>query len=151
MANGANIESKAKGLLGLLNVTSSLNKTTKVLNEWLDVMSNIVKPFSQVQDSAIELAKAIGMSTKGVMGTAARMVEFNREMQLSMSYNMSSEEMIRMQGALAKSLGRNVQIAIEKSAIISATSPSPKTLDAATRFSSSESNSVFTISPFAFL
>lgn len=73
-------------------------------------VEGFVKPFSQVQNAAIELAKTIGLSSKSIMNTATRMVEQNRKMALSMSYNISSEDMIKMQTSLMSKLGRNIAI-----------------------------------------
>ena len=111
-----NVESRLKGILGLRKSAENANKTLDIVEGLLESVGSIVKPFSKVQDSAIELAKAVGMSTKGIMNTATRMVEFNRAMQLSMTYNMSSPEMLQMQAKMVDSIGRNVAIAFNKSA-----------------------------------
>ena len=111
-----NIESRLKETLGLRNLAGNANKVLDMVEGMVESVGSIVIPFSKVQDSAIELAKAIGMSTKGIMNTATRMVEFNRAMQLSMTYNMSSPEMLQMQAMMVDRLGRNVAIAFNKSA-----------------------------------
>ena len=80
------------------------------INQKLDFMLNLVKPFSEVQKSAIELAKSVGLAGKSIMATATRTIEQNRKMQLSMSYNMSTQEMIGMQTSFMNKLGRNVAI-----------------------------------------
>ena len=69
-----------------------------------------VQPFTQVQKAAAELAKSIGLSSKSIMSTATRTIEQNRKMQLSMSYNISTPEMIRLQETMMSKLGRNVAI-----------------------------------------
>lgn len=69
-----------------------------------------IRPFTQVQTAAAELAKSIGLSSKSIMSTATRTIEQNRKMQLSMSYNISTPEMINLQGTLMSKLGRNVAI-----------------------------------------
>ena len=69
-----------------------------------------IRPFTQVQTAAAELAKSIGLSSKSIMSTATRTIEQNRKMQLSMSYNISTPEMIKLQGAMMSKLGRNVAI-----------------------------------------
>ena len=67
-----------------------------------------IRPFTQVQTAAAELAKSIGLSSKSIMSTATRTIEQNRKMQLS--YNISTPEMINLQGTLMSKLGRNVAI-----------------------------------------
>ena len=69
-----------------------------------------VQPFTQVQKAAAELAKNVGLSSKSIMSTATRTIEQNRKMQLSMSYNISSPEMIKLQGTMMSKLQRNVAI-----------------------------------------
>lgn len=69
-----------------------------------------IRPFTQVQTAAAELAKSIGLSSKSIMSTATRTIEQNRKMQLSMSYNISTPEMIKLQGTMMSKLGRNVAI-----------------------------------------
>lgn len=73
-------------------------------------IADTVQPFTQVQKAAAELAKSVGLSSKSIMSTATRTIEQNRKMQLSMSYNISTPEMINLQGTLMSKLGRNVAI-----------------------------------------
>ena len=75
-----------------------------------DKIGAIVHPFSEVHKAASELAKSVGLSSKSIMGIATRTIEQNRKMQLSMSYNVSTPEMIRMQQTMMSSIGRNVAI-----------------------------------------
>jgi len=98
------------GLRNLLNPTTELTGIFGELSRILDRVYAYVKPFSEVQKSAIELAKSVGLASKTIMATATRTIEQNRRMQLSMSYNMSTQEMIGMQTALMNKLGRNVAI-----------------------------------------
>jgi hypothetical protein len=94
----------------LLQPTRQLGGLLGTLDNILSTMNGIVSPFSEVQKSAIELAKAVGLSSKSIMAIATRTIEQNHKMQLSTAYNMSSEEMIRMQTSLMKGLERNVAI-----------------------------------------
>ena len=75
-----------------------------------EYIADTVQPFTQVQKAAAELAKSIGLSSKSIMSTATRTIEQNRKMQLSMSYNISTPEMIKLQGTMMSKLGRNVAI-----------------------------------------
>lgn len=74
------------------------------------VVEATVRPFTRVQKEAAELAKSVGLSSKSIMATATRTIEQNRKMQLSMSYNISSPEMIRLQNTMMSKLQRNVAI-----------------------------------------
>lgn len=83
------------------------------LKSVVDAANNIaltVRPFTQIQRAAAELATNIGLSSKSIMATATRTVEQNRKMELSMSYNISSADMIRLQGTMMSKLQRNVAI-----------------------------------------
>lgn len=70
----------------------------------------VVSPFSQVQKSAIELAKAVGLSSKSIMSTSTRLLELNKNTQLSMSYNISNKEILGLRKDLLTKIGRNVAI-----------------------------------------
>ena len=98
----------------LLDTERHMHDGIGVASQTLLKLSNSVKsmlaPFSQIQNAAIELAKTIGLSSKSIMATAQSTIAQNHKMQLSMSYNMSSEEMIKMQTNLMSKLGRNVRI-----------------------------------------
>lgn len=108
------VEDKIKELENSLN---SLKKPVVELSGALGMVVGVdeglaasIKPFTQVQTAAAELAKSIGLSSKSIMSTATRTIEQNRKMQLSMSYNISTPEMIRLQGTMMSKLGRNVAI-----------------------------------------
>lgn len=98
----------------------SLNKLKKPVVELSSTLGLVVgaarelatsiSPFTQVQTAAAELAKSIGLSSKSIMSTATRTIEQNKKMQLSMSYNISTPEMIRLQETMMSRLGRNVAI-----------------------------------------
>lgn len=100
-----------KELLGLQkNYNNLLGDASKLLATGLDTVGGILEPFTMIQKSAIELAKSVGLAGKSIMSTATRTIEQNRKMQLSMSYNMSSQDMINMQTSIMSKLGRNVAI-----------------------------------------
>lgn len=108
------IEDKIKELESSLN---TLKKPVVELSGALGMVVGVaeslaasIKPFTQVQTAAAELAKSIGLSSKSIMSTATRTIEQNRKMQLSMSYNISTPEMLRLQGTMMSKLGRNVAI-----------------------------------------
>lgn len=94
----------------LTKPTVRLTGALGVLEGIVDTMSTIVRPFSEVHKAASELAKSVGLSSKSIMGIATRTIEQNRKMQLSMSYNVSTPEMIRMQQTMMTGLQRNVAI-----------------------------------------
>ena len=78
------------------------------LYQMSDAIANIVEPFTKVQNAAIELSKSLGLSTKSIMDTTQRTIELNRERQLSMVYNVSTEEILGLRKNLASVIGRNV-------------------------------------------
>lgn len=108
------IEDKIKELENSLN---TLKKPVVELSGALGMVVGVaeslaasIKPFTQVQTAAAELAKSVGLSSKSIMSTATRTIEQNRKMQLSMSYNISTPEMLKLQGTMMSKLGRNVAI-----------------------------------------
>ena len=83
---------------------------SKLFNGWLQDMGKLVSPFSKVQSAAIELAKAVGYAGSSIYSMSERMIAQNKALALSMNYNMSNEEMFRMQTQVLSKLGRNVAI-----------------------------------------
>ena len=104
------IEELEKSLNELKNPVTQLGKTLEAVVSMADFVGNIARPFTQVQDAAVELAKSVGLSSKSILSTAIRTVEMNSKMQHSMSYNISNTEMLKMQGAMMSKLQRNVSI-----------------------------------------
>ena len=114
-----------EGIIGkasdkIKELEQSLNKLKQPVAELHGMLKNVVdvaesiastvRPFTQVQKAAAELATSVGLSSKSIMATATRTIEQNHKMQLSMSYNISSAEMIKLQGAMMSKLQRNVAI-----------------------------------------
>lgn len=97
-------------LKSLLKPTRELGGALGLLNKVLGEMLTTVNAFSEVQQAAIELSKSVGLAGKSIMAIATRTIEQNRKMQLSAAYNMSSEEMIKMQGQIMGRLGRNIAV-----------------------------------------
>lgn len=90
--------------------TQGWGKATRNLSEILSDIESILTPFSKVHKAATDLAKAIGMTSAGIMNTATRIVRQNKAMDLSMNYNISNDQMLQLQGKIFNSLGRNVAI-----------------------------------------
>ena len=84
--------------------------TGRKLNSFAKDVEYALTPFTRVQKGAIELAKAVGMSSRGIMASSERLIAQNRKMSLSMSYNISNQEMMKLQGSIYSKLGRNVAI-----------------------------------------
>ena len=89
---------------------AELHGVLKVVVDAADTIAATVRPFTQIQKAAAELAKDVGLSSKSILATTTRTIEQNRKMQLSMSYNISSPEMIKLQGTMTSKLQRNVAI-----------------------------------------
>lgn len=90
--------------------TAGWGKISIFFRDQLREVENMLEPFSRVQKEAAELARAVGMSAKGIMATSTRLIAQNHKMQLSMSYNISNQEMMKLQGSIYSKLGRNVAI-----------------------------------------
>lgn len=104
-------ESTLKDMLNAeKHMNDGIGKASQQLLQFSREIKSILAPFSQIQNAAIELAKSVGLSSKSIMATAESTIAQNRKMQLSMSYNISSEEMIKMQSDLMSRLQRNVRI-----------------------------------------
>ena len=103
-------EELEKALKGLTKPAKELSGALGTLTKIISGLETFVSPFSQIQKQAVELAKSVGLASKSIMSTATRTIEQNKKMQLSMSYNISSEDMIRMQTSMMSKLGRNVGI-----------------------------------------
>lgn len=118
MANGnTNIAEQAETIEKALKVPfndyanmEGILVASKLLQGTMTSAAKLVAPFTQVQNAAIELAKSVGLSSKSIMSIAEGVVTQNRDLALSMKYNMSSEDMVKMQTGLLSKLGRNVAI-----------------------------------------
>lgn len=86
------------------------NGALSMVNEMLNLLGSLVSPFTQVQNSAIELAKTVGLSSKSIMQTSKRLLELNSRAELSASYGVSNKEILDLQETLLTSIGRNVRI-----------------------------------------
>ena len=99
---------------GAVNAARTLLSAGNIVLNTLDGamqhVAALVGPFSQVQKSAIELAKSAGLAGKSIMATSSRLIEQNRAMSLSMSYNVSNEDILSLQKNLMTGLQRNVAI-----------------------------------------
>ena len=94
----------------LATARNGIGHFAKQLESQMNFFRGTLAPFSQVQEAAAELAKSMGLASKSIMANAQRMVAANKQLSLSMSYNISNEEMFRMQQNIAAQLGRNVAI-----------------------------------------
>ena len=92
----------------ILNVQDGLKGSLGLLEMLVVNAGKLVMPFSEVQHAASELARTAGLASSSIMNIATRTVEQNKRMQLSMTYNISSPEMIKIQSGIMAQLGRNV-------------------------------------------
>ena len=111
-SNIVNTADKAAGQVE--NATKDILKSTSIVlgavTGAVQSLASIVAPFTQIQNSAIELARSAGLAGQSIMAVSSRLIEQNRAMSLSMSYNVSSEDMLRIQQSLMTGLQRNVAI-----------------------------------------
>ncbi len=95
-------------------VKSTLEKVSSYVTGSLEeVMSNaisLIKPFSDVQTAAAELARSIGISNANIIGMSTNLIRANREQRLSERFNWSNEEMLKIQKDIMAGLGRNAAI-----------------------------------------
>ena len=80
------------------------------LRDKMNEIAATVRPFTQVQNAAKELARSMGLSSQSIMGMATRMIAANREINFSMKYNISDEEVFQLTSNILNKLGRNVAI-----------------------------------------
>ena len=91
-------------------LTSSVYGVSGALNQIMQVMFGVVSPFVKVQNAAIDLAKTLGLAGESIMSNSMNLIEQNRKMQLSASYGISTEEMMKLETSVLMGLGRNVRI-----------------------------------------
>lgn len=91
-------------------LSSGIGGVSKILLDRINTMLGVISPFVKVQDAAIDLAKTIGLAGKSIMSNSQNLIEQNRKMQLSRSYGISTEEMLKLEKGVMMGLGRNVQI-----------------------------------------
>ena len=105
------IEKKIKELLSKDRGSEGISSgALGMVNGVLKVLEGLVRPFSMVQNSAIELAKTVGLSSQSIMKSSKRLIELNSKAGLSVSYGISNEEIIDLQKTLMTSIGRNIRI-----------------------------------------
>jgi len=104
------LQELGKSLSELKQPVAELHGMLKNVVDVAGSIASTVRPFTQVQKAAAELATSVGLSSKSIMATATRTIEQNHKMQLSMSYNISSPEMIKLQGTMMSKLQRNIGI-----------------------------------------
>lgn len=91
-------------------LSNAMGAVSSGINDIMQKMLGVISPFAKVQKVAADLAKAVGLAGKSIMSNSERLVKLNHDMQLSAQYGMSSEDMMKLQGQLMMSIGRNVQI-----------------------------------------
>ena len=98
------LDPKKNGLgHGIGGVSSSLI-------DLMQTITGVISPFAKVQSAAAALATSVGLAGKSIMSNSIRLIEQNKKMQLSASYGISNDEMMKLQMSVMGSLGRNVQI-----------------------------------------
>lgn len=73
-------------------------------------LTNLVAPFTSVQTSVIDLTKNLGLAGTNIMALSKRIIAQNKAMSLSMSYSVSTEEMMKLQKDVLSRLERNVSV-----------------------------------------
>lgn len=81
-----------------------------IINNLLSNLKGLISPFSSVQNAAADLARTVGLSSKSIMAISTRTVDQNRRMALSSAYNVTSDDIIKLQNSLITQIGRNVTI-----------------------------------------
>ncbi len=107
---GKRIEDLERSLNKLKKPVGELGMALGIVVGAAEKMAQTIRPFTQVQDAAANLAKTIGLSNKSILATAYRTVELNTKMQHSMSYNISNQQMLELQGSIMSRLQRNVSV-----------------------------------------
>ncbi len=111
MADGMSQDEFRGQLRGLLGETYyGWSTIATAFARKLDEMTNLVEPFSKVEDASSKLAKAVGLSARDIQASAERLVAFNKNISLSRSYGISNEQVYKMTETLMNSLQRNVAI-----------------------------------------
>lgn len=119
MAENNDIVSKAFGIVSDAEdtvkkaekkVEQSAGAVTGIITGLAQKLYGVISPFAKVQSAAVELAKSVGLAGKSIMSNSMLLIDQNRKMQLSRSYGISNEEMMRLQMGMMTGLQRNVRI-----------------------------------------
>ena len=119
MADSDNILSKATGVVKNVEntikeakneIAKNITGVTGVITNLAQSLYGVISPFAKVQSAAADLAKSFGLAGKSIMSNSMLLVEQNKKMQLSRSYGISNEEMMKLQMSVIGGLGRNVRI-----------------------------------------
>ena len=84
--------------------------TSDILLSTMNAIGNTVLPFKNVQKEASELARSLGLAGDSIMKTATNVVAQNKAFSWSMKYNVSDEEILRLESGILQKLGRNIEI-----------------------------------------
>ena len=77
---------------------------------YINQVASTVKPFTQVQTAAKELARTMGLSSKSIINISTNLIAANRKINFSLKYNISDEEVLGLTSSIMDKIGRNVAI-----------------------------------------
>lgn len=99
-----------KGFVTKLTENGGLKAIGNGFKEMYGVLTKLNDPWAKVSDAASKYAKSIGASVKGMEALSSLTLKNMTKRHIGINYNVSSEELIKMQNDYVKGIGRNVRI-----------------------------------------
>lgn len=99
-----------KGFVTKLTENGELKAIGNGFKEMYSVLTKLNDPWAKVSDAASKYAKSIGTSVKGMEALSSLTLKNMTKRHIGINYNVSSEELIKMQNDYVKGIGRNVRI-----------------------------------------
>lgn len=99
------------------SIAQSVQNISDALSTAAESMFGFVKPFADLQAETAQLVKAIGLSSKSIMGMSTRLIAQNSEMRLSQQYGVTDRQIMQLQQGVMSRLQRNAQIDIKGTAV----------------------------------
>ena len=112
--NGADNLKNVTGLRGFArdaeNTVRPLNDIVKGLKDMYGVLRDFNEPWAQASKAASQYAKSVGLAKKGMDALRKSTIDNMVKNHIGINYNVSTDELLKLQENYTKSVGRNVRL-----------------------------------------